>query len=395
MIDPASASRNGSPTAWRRVAFAMFGVGYAANHFASMLLVYRARLGLSPTQLYGLFGAYALGLVPGRLLGGPASDRYGRRKLFVPGCLLSMAGCGVLSLGPLVPPALLLGRLMVGAATGIVASAGSAWIGELAGPAYKAVAARRATVALSAGFGLGPLCSGLLAQWGPAPMLAPYAVPLSFIGLALLELRTVPDTSARSVTRGPLLRLSMPAEARRPFFRELVPMAPWVFAYPSIAAVVVPGALREHVASWAIAYGGAVACTSLGAGVLVQPLTRRLAGLSAGVVGLGVGTLGLGCAVVAVSGGAASLAFPAAALMGVGYGLGMTAGLRRITELSPPDRLGGLTGIYFALTYVGFAAPLLIALADRAFEPVSVLCACTGLSLASTLWIAAVWRRGA
>jgi MFS family permease len=63
------------PREWRRVALAMFAVGWGANQFSSMLVVYRDELGLGAGTLAALFGVYALGLVPGLLLGGPASDR--------------------------------------------------------------------------------------------------------------------------------------------------------------------------------------------------------------------------------------------------------------------------------------------------------------------------------
>ena len=55
---------------WRRVALGMFAVGWGANQFSSMLVVYRDELGLSARTLALLFALYAVGLIPGLLLGG-------------------------------------------------------------------------------------------------------------------------------------------------------------------------------------------------------------------------------------------------------------------------------------------------------------------------------------
>ena len=43
---------------WVRVAFAMFAVGWGANQFSTMLIVYRHALGLSPDAVAGLFAIY-------------------------------------------------------------------------------------------------------------------------------------------------------------------------------------------------------------------------------------------------------------------------------------------------------------------------------------------------
>ena len=77
---------------WVRVAFAMFAVGWGANQFSTMLIVYRHALGLSPAAVAGLFAVYGATLIPALLVGGPASDRYGRRAVVLPSVALSPLG---------------------------------------------------------------------------------------------------------------------------------------------------------------------------------------------------------------------------------------------------------------------------------------------------------------
>jgi MFS family permease len=76
-------------TPWARVAFVMFAVGWGANQFSPMLIVYRRELGLGPGAIDGLFAIYAATLIPGLLIGGPASDRFGRRAVVLPFAALS------------------------------------------------------------------------------------------------------------------------------------------------------------------------------------------------------------------------------------------------------------------------------------------------------------------
>src|SRR5262249_19637771 len=158
-----------------RAALLLFAVGWGANHFVPLLLAYRERLGLEPAELALLFGMYALGLVPGLLLAGPVSDRRGPRAVVLPSACVALAGRVVPGVGGASFAALMLGRLVYGLGAGGAMSAGAAWLVELSRDTG-GVGARRATVALSAGFGLGPLASGLVAQYAPAPTVLPFAI---------------------------------------------------------------------------------------------------------------------------------------------------------------------------------------------------------------------------
>ena len=189
---------------WRWPALTMFTVGYGANQFVPLLAVYRRTLGLSDIQATAIFGVYALGLIPGLLLGGRASDRFGRRILMIGFAALSLLASAVLAGGQWGAGWLYAGRLLTGVVSGTVFTIGTAWVKELSDDAAPGTGARRAAIALTAGFGVGPLVAGTLAQWAPAPLLLPYLLHLLLTLVVLAVLPRAPETHPRKPgTRGP------------------------------------------------------------------------------------------------------------------------------------------------------------------------------------------------
>lgn len=366
-------------TAWRRAAFAMFAVGWGANHFTALLPVYRRTLGLPDTTLTAIFGVYLFGLAPGLLLGGPISDRYGRRPVLLVSVGLSLVGSLVLIAGTRGVTGLYAGRLLTGVAAGGTFAAGSAWVKELSARADEGAGARRAAISLSAGFGSGPLVAGLLAQWGPAPTVLPYLLHIALAVSALVVLRRAPETVGEGVvgTQGRLLTWRRVSAASSPRFVHVVlPMAPWVFGCATIAFAVLPARVAAHVGHVPIAFAGAIAALTLGAGIVVQPLARRLdsAGNGRGMAA-GLGVAALGCIVGATATATSNpvIVAVAALVLGSAYGLCLVSGLREVERLAAPSDLAGLVAVYYVLAYGGFAAPYLLALLAPALGYPSVL----------------------
>ncbi len=384
------------PRAWVPVAVAMFAIGWGANQFVSLLVAYRRDEGLSPVDVAALVGVYALGLIPALLLLGPVSDVRGRAPVLRAAAVVSVLATAVLLLDQLW--ALYAGRLLAGVASGAAFAAGSAWVRELSGPAWDpttvpGTGARRAATALSAGFGLGPLVAGLIAQWAPHPLTVAY-LPHLVVGLAVLvPLWRSPETVAPQDTRVPLRTAVRVRSVRTPRFARLVtPVAPWVFTSATVSLAVLPGLLADGggaAAEYAVAVNAVVAGLTLGTGVLVQPLARRLAaedtrpaarlGTAAVVVGL----------LVAVGYAAAPtpwLLVPTALLLGAGYGCCLVAGLLETQRVAAPHELAGLTGVFYALTYLGFAAPLVLAALTSVAPTPVLLAALAGLAALTLVW---------
>jgi Na+/melibiose symporter-like transporter len=376
--------RTTSARAWLGVAPAMFVVAWGGNHFSPLLLLYRQVEHYSAVQVDVFFAFYILGLVPGFLLTGPLSDRLGRRPVVVAALALGVVGSVVLGLGSASPAALCAGRFVSGVSVATAMVAGTTWVKELSAAAVPGVRARRAALTLTAGFGLGAAVGGALAQWGPAPTLLPYGVQVLLSVVAAFPLLRSPETRPRGELPPRPLReeLYLPPQSRARFLRVVVPMAPWVFGAPALAFVVGPTLVVERTAGYQIAFAALAAVVTLACGAAVQPFVPALGRLVGGrqaVIGLALAAVATLLLALDVRTGSVGLALLAAALLGTAYGICILTGLVETQALADPERVAGLTGVYYSLIYVGFLLPVLLSeLARLAHEDVLLVVVAAG-----------------
>jgi hypothetical protein len=275
---------------------------------------------------------------------------------------------------------------------GAVLAAGSAWVKELSQPPFDLNAApgagaRRASLLLSAGFGIGGVVAAFLAQW--APLFTAYLPHLVLSATAFVLAVRLPETVPKRTERG---RTGI----RDPRFRRLVaPVAPWVFAAPSIGFAVLPSLVVQHLPGFETAYAGLAIATVLGAGLLIQPVGRRLAVrgvLAVAITGLASIAAGLLVGVLAAVTSQPAVALVADVLLGTGYGLCVTFGLTEIGKIAPPAGLARLSAIFWALTYVGFCAPYLFALLTAVLTPAVILGSAAGLAAVTGVAVVARQR---
>jgi MFS family permease len=392
---------------WLGAGLAACMIGWGTNQFTPMLLLYRARLGLSAPVVEAMFALYAIGLVPGLLAGGSLSDRIGRRPVVLFSLITSMIGGGVLIAGTHGTGWLFAGRLIVGLGSGSAFSAGAAWIKELSAPPYDDPApgagARRATGSMTLGFALGPLAAGALAQWAPAPTVLPYLPQLAGAGCALVLAARTPETMPPDAAGGGdarRWRLRVHGTGQPRFLRVVLPAAPWVFISCVVGFVYVPGLVAGHASGIPVAFAAAAAVAAAAGGVAVQPLARRLARRerprrpSLLVTGLALVIAGLlaeaGITAASMLGSwQPVLALLASAELGCGYGITLVFGLTEVARLARPQDLAGLTGVFQLACYTGFAAPDILSLLQRTISPPVLLlsaAALAALTLALTTW---------
>lgn len=387
---------------WMAVCAALFAVAWGGNEFTPLLVMYRQEDEMTPLVLDVLLGAYVLGIVPALILGGPLSDRFGRRPFFLPAPLVAVAGSVLLALGASSPTVLFAGRVLSGVALGLVMAVGTAWVKELSQAPFDTGAregsgAGRAALALTAGFALGAGVAAALAQFGPAPQQSPYFVHIVLAIASFSLLWRVPESRRTSDDGRPLLEdLKIPSAVHRRFLFVVVPMAPWVFGTAASAYAILPGLMMSKAPGLEIAMSGLLCVIALGCGVGAQ----RIAGHfddpgSARGVGLALAVTVVGMVLAAVAVGLDSLAWVvvAAAALGAAYGLLLVGGLREIQRIAGPDDLAGLTAVYYSLTYIGFFIPAVLALVG-AWLPYTVMFVIGAvLALISFSIVALSWRR--
>jgi len=390
----ANGSSGNDGWAWLRAGVAVAAVGWGANQFAPLLLVYRAHLGLSATTVEATFGLYALGLIPGLVVCGSLSDRFGRRRVMLPALAASVLASVLLIAGGSTVGLLFVGRLVAGVASGAAFSSGAAWIKELSavgGAGDRGAGARRVTVTMTAGFGVGPLVAGLLAQWAPSPTVIPYLPHLVLLAVAIVLVLRIPETHAAEQKTTVARRSRMPELYGQRFRTVVLPLAPWVFGSAAIALAYLPALVEHRLGDAALAFTAVVTMLTALAGILVQPLARRID--APGSARLITTSLALVVAGLLVSAAAAATGQPvivvlAILALGAGYGACQVCGLQEIQRLAKPESLAGLTAVYQAVSYLGFALPFLLAAAAHVVPAAVLLLLVAGLAALTLAWTA-------
>lgn len=335
------------------VTLLLFTAGWAANHFASVLVLIREQLDVSSVLVNGAFGIYALGLLPSLLAGGVLADRFGARMVVLTGGVLSALG-NLFLLAFHDGPSLLVGRFIVGLGVGLVVSAGTAWAGRLRGASGVTLAG----IILTAGFMMGPIVASGLGM-ASTSIITPFAISVALsliavvVGFALGDARSAP--SALGASSGIKHERSM-----KKALAVSLPMAIWVFSCITTSLIVMSARIDATFGN-AILLPGIGAAIAFSAGLIAQFLGRKFTwGRASGAVGALCALAGFALAAFGGDSIPVWLFVIASILLGTAYGLCLREGLLGIETYTPLNRRGTGIGIYYVFTYLGFGLPVLL-----------------------------------
>ncbi|MET8179281.1 MFS transporter [Streptomyces sp. NPDC005336] len=350
--------------------------------------LYQRRWGFSSFTVTVIFAVYALGVIVALLLFGHVSDFVGRRPVLLAALALSAASavCFLYADGL---PLLFTGRTLSGLSAGLVTGTATVAVIELAPARWRGAATLVATVANLGGLGLGPLLTGVLAQYAPTPLRLVFLVDLALVAVAAAGVLAVPET-VRATSRPPLRpqRLRVPREMRSTFVAAA--MAGFAgFATLGLFTSVTPIFLREVEGERNLAVAGAVVFSVFAMSIAGQLLARRL-GERRSLPG-GCAVLVAGMAAIAGSLAAASLPLlvVGAVVAGAGQGLSFHAAVAVVTRRSPADRRAEVTSALFVLMYLAISIPVIgVGALSVAVGPRSaglIFTGCVALLAAATL----------
>ncbi len=324
------------------------------------LLSVGATLPVIPRYVQGPIGAgnVSVGLVTGafaitglacRPLAGNMADRRGRRPVVILGALLT-ATAGALYFIPAGVPGLVVARLFLGAGEGMVYTAGSAWIIDLAPPERRGRVIGLYGLAIWGGLTLGPPIGELILRASSFELVWAFAMAAPLLG-AVIALR-IPEAfepgKAEPLRRGNLI-------AREALLPGLG-LSLGTIGYAAVAAFLV-----LHLDERGIGHGAEVFTAFAATVVLARALGGWLPdrfGSVACVIGAGVvETFGLVAIMLAHS---LPIALLGALAMGSAFSLLFPSLALLVINRVPEERRGAAMGTFTAFfdLGVGTGAPL-------------------------------------
>ncbi|MDR5748905.1 MFS transporter [Caballeronia sp. LZ029] len=319
---------------------------------------YQSAFGFSPATITVIFASYAVGVLGALLTMGNWSDQLGRKRMLMAG----LAASAVSALTFLFADGLamlLLGRLISGISAGIFTGTATVAVIESSPPESRAKAILAATPSNMLGLGFGPVLSGALVEFAPWPMRLSYVAHIALLLLAVLLLRSAPETvrvAGHAQLR--MQRIALPREVRAAF----APAALSGFAGFAVVGffTAVSPQLMRNVLGYrrGLLIGLAVflifICSAIG-----QAVEKRIARKWRQRVGCVALVVGLVCLAVCAWQRSTTAFLVGTMLCGIGQGISFRASLAELSNRSPAERKAEVTSAFFVVLYVAISLPVI------------------------------------
>jgi MFS family permease len=347
----------------RRLGFAAAAFALAITMLGTTLPtplygLYRQQFGFSELMITVIFATYAAGVIASLLLFGRLSDQIGRRRVLLPGLVLSAlsAVCFLTANGL---PLLLAGRVLSGLSAGIFTGSATATLIDLAPGGRRGRATLVAAMANMGALGTGPLLAGLLSQWAGSPLRLTFWVDLALLVPAAIGIWAMPEpiaSTSRAQLRPQALRV--PREMRSTFIDAALAGSAG-FAVLGLMTAVTPDFLGQELGVTSRAIVGLVVfalfAASLAGQLALEVIPERAAIPSgAGALIVGMGSLALSLAISSLA-----LLVLGAVIAGFGQGLSFRGGLTQVNERAPAAQRGTVASAFFVVMYIAISLPVI------------------------------------
>jgi len=317
----------------QRPYFAVAACGTAlmlsTNVAAGLFPVYKQQGILTPGQMTMVFAIYVFTLIPCLLFSGDLARRHGYRAVLYAMLALALAGTMLLAAAPWFP-LLLMARLLQGAAVGISSGVIAAALVALEPSGNTRNAAVTAGLTLTVGGGLGPILAGTYAQWGPAPLVAPYlAASALLLTCAFLTYR-IPAPLGTGTPQG-VRKPAVPKVIRAVFWQSAAATF-LAWALNAVFLAVIPVAVLLVAPDAGFMIPGLAAGTVLIVSGLTQISSTRIPLRRALLVGLALLSIAAALVTAFLPNGTLVMVILAAVIAGVGHGLTHLAATASLTH---------------------------------------------------------------
>jgi MFS family permease len=315
-----------------------------------------------------IYAVYVIGNLVSLFFFGGVSDRAGRRRIV-------LRAMGLAALSTCIyffatnPSWLFVARVLSGFSIGLAAGAGTAWIAEL-----DAEDRTRATlVAVGsnfAGLAVGPLISGLIAEYSPRPLQLPFLIYIGLVALSAVFIARSPETVNQQGSTGTTGRTSvaMPRSIRARFIAPAI-TAFTVFSLYGFYFSLAPSVLIDSLHQTNRAVGGAVVFELGLVSAATIIFTRQLASGTCMRLALALLVPSLALLIAAQAQGSLSLLLLGTALSGISGALGYRGSLQVVNQIAPADQRAGVSSVYFIVCFIGNSLPVIaVAALTRAFD---------------------------
>ena len=333
------------------VAYALACVMAGTNIASPLFSTYQHRFGFSPFVLTVVFAVYIAVIVPSLLVFGSLADSVGRRPVLLFAVVTAIAGSLVLA-GARDVGWLVAGRVAEGVSFAAAIGTGAAALDELHGTADRRLAATVTTGAFLGGAAVGPVMTGVLAEYAPHPLQLTYAVHVVMLALAVAMLAAVPEPlPAGGRPRWRPGRIAIPRGSRSGF-ALLVATAAAAGTCGSFYLALASSFASDILHTGNLAVAGGIVAVFLVGGAAAQIAAGRLEPRTCVVAGLVVvaGGMALGAA---AAGGSLGLLALGSTLAVAGQGIAFRGTLALVQEMAPAAARADITSGYYAAIYVG------------------------------------------
>jgi MFS family permease len=256
---------------------------------------------------------------------------------------------------------LFVGRALTGLGIGLASGASAAWIADLTKRDKASRSSTIVTGSIFAGFAIGALLAGVLAEYAPAPLRLPFVIYLVLlVTVAFFVSRTketVGDTVDTLSETSLKPRIGVPKDIRGRFVSPAT-TAFAAFALAGFYVALSPSLLSRDMDISNAAVGGAIVCELFVAAAIAVAVTAHVKARTAMLAGAALLIPSVAFLVAAQAMSSLPVLIAGTLLNGLALALGYRGSLEVINDIAPEEKRAEVVSSYQIVCFTGNGLPV-------------------------------------